>query len=148
MATRYLLQQLLKSRLEHDLDRIQDNISVFHNKRIDGSLTGRKPVSILYKVPVEDVIEVWEAQKANYETDLQEALATQKELREKDVNDSCVNGKIDSARTNAAMIGLQLKYVDKEQEIFMQDHEMYGLFAVHRGLGPGDNPQVATERRY
>ena len=105
-------------------------------------------MSILYKVPVADVIEIWQKQRAEYLKDLEEALATQKELREKDVNDSCVNGKIDAARTNAAMIDLQLKYVDTEQEIFMQDHEMYGLFGTHRNLGPLDGAQVATERRY
>jgi hypothetical protein len=107
-----------------------------------------KTMSILYRVPVADIIKVWEAQKANYLKDLEEALTTARELKEKGVEDSCVNGKIDSARTNAAMISLQLKYVDTEQEIFMQDHEMYGLFGAHRNLGPGDNPQVATERRY
>jgi hypothetical protein len=113
-----------------------------------GSLTGRKPMSIMYKVPVADIVQVWEAQKANYLKDLEEALTTARELKEKGVEDSCVNGKIDSARTNAAMISLQLKYVDHEQDIYMQDHEMYGLFGAHRNLGPGDNPQVAAERRY
>lgn len=105
-------------------------------------------MSILYKVPVADIVEVWQAQRAKYEVDLQEALKTQKELKAKDVDDSCTNGKVDNARVNIGMISLQLKYVDTEQEIFMQDHEMYGLFGTHRNLGPGDNPQVATERRY
>ncbi len=145
VRTRYLLQELLKSRLKHDLDRI----STLHNTRIDGSLSGRKPMSILYKVPVADIVKVWEEQKAKYEVDLQRALATAKDLKEKGVDDSCTNGKIDNARVNIGMISLQLKYIDEEQEVFMQDHEMYGLFGTHRNLGPGDNPQVAaTERRY
>lgn len=106
-------------------------------------------MSILYKVPVADIVKVWEEQKAKYEVDLQRALATAKDLKEKGVDDSCTNGKIDNARVNIGMIGLQLKYIDEEQEVFMQDHEMYGLFGTHRNLGPGDNPQVAaTERRY
>lgn len=150
MAIRYLLRELLKSRLEKDLARIQDNISVFHNKRIDGSLSGRKPMPIMYKVPVADIISVWETQKAKYLHDLEEALATARDLKEKGVEDSCVNGKIDNARVNARMISLQLQYVDPDQDIYMQDHEMYGLFDTHRGglgnIGGPDN--AVTERRY
>lgn len=126
--------------------------TMLHNSHIQGLrellYKGNKSVSILYKVPIADVKEVWEAQKAKYEVDLQEALATQQELRSKGVDDSCTNGKVDNARVNIGMISLQLKYIAEDQEIFMQDHEMYGLFGTHRSLGPGDNPQVATERRY
>lgn len=106
-----------------------------------------KTMSIVYKVPVLDIIAVWEAQKAKNEVDLEAALATVKDLKEKGVEDSCVNGKVDSARANIAMISLQLKYVDPEQDIYMQDHEIYSLFGTHRTL---DNPTTGAveERRY
>lgn len=106
---------------------------------------------ILYRVPAADIVEQWEKLKAKYEVDLQEALATQKDLREKDVDDSCVNGKVDNARRNIHLLTLQLKYMDREEDVVMQDHEMLSLFMSPQGYidGPsGMGTEVAQERRY
>jgi hypothetical protein len=115
MVQSYYLQEFLKKKLSHL--RIHS-----------GNVREEKVSSIFYRVPAADIVEQWERQKAKYELELQEALATQKDLKEKDVSDSCVNGKVDHARRNITLLTLQLKYMDREEDVVMQDHEMMSLF--------------------
>ncbi len=107
-------------------------------------------MTVRYKVPAADIVEAWKAQKAKYEVDLQEALATQKDLREKDVNDSCVNGKVDHGRRCILVLDLQIKYIDHDEDIYLGDHEMLNIFSAPGHLnGPtGMGAEVAQERRY
>lgn len=101
-------------------------------------------MTIGYKVPAEDIVTAWEEQRARYEYDLIEAQATQKDLREKDVDDSCVNGKVELAERHIEVLTLQIKYIDRSEDVFLMDHEMINIFVRGHGL---DNPSGAVEER-
>ena len=122
---------LLKSTLIRDLDQLEGN-----------------SMSITYVVPAADIIAEWEKQKVQYLRELHEAQETAKDLKEKGVEDSCVNGKIEGCRRNIAVLTLQLKYIDRTNDVYMQDHEMYGLFGSHSDLGPNNPMAGQTERQY
>jgi myo-inositol-1-phosphate synthase len=103
-------------------------------------------MTIGYKVPVSDIVLAWSEQQAKYEMDLQEALRTQMDLKSKDVDDSCVNGKVESARRNILVLTLQIKYINRDDDVYLLDHEVMNIFMAPMNLGGPD--QAVTERRY